>query len=90
MPRFTHPLRPKILQVLMEPGKMTRSKLAEELASDSDVSSDDRQHVEIALHHSHLPKLDERNYIDYDHRSGDIVLRGESHDIESCLEAWGL
>lgn len=40
--------------------------------------------LEIALHHAHLPKLENRSWIDYDSRMGDIHYHGKG-DAEQYL-----
>lgn len=46
--------------------RLTEREMADGLASDSE---DHRQHVAIALHHNHLPKLSDAALLDYDPRS---------------------
>ncbi|MFD1565562.1 hypothetical protein ACFR99_18685 [Haloarchaeobius amylolyticus] len=46
---------------------------------DEDVkreSDEHRQRVRIALHHTHLPKLDEARIIDYEAETGDVQFVG--------------
>jgi len=47
----------------------------EEDTSIKDVSEDLHQRVKIALVHNHLPRLADHGIIEYDTRSGDIVVR---------------
>lgn len=46
---------------------------------------DCRRHVAVALHHNHLPKLDDAGIIDYDPRSKTLRKWGDDR-IETCLE----
>lgn len=48
------------------------------------VPSTEPSEVRAALHHAHLPKLDERGWLDYDARSGDIRYHGHQ-DAEQLL-----
>lgn len=50
------------------------------------VSEDDRVDVAISLIHNHLPRLAERNVVDYDARSGDVVLADGFEGIRSFVE----
>jgi hypothetical protein len=77
------PLRRTILTVLADEETMTRTSLAALLAADEDVPTADTRSLEIVLHHSHLPKLDDENYIEYDARSGDIVLWQDRESIRA-------
>lgn len=83
----THPLRRKILTILIEQSEMTRSGLADVLAADPDLPATDPDHLEIALHHNHLPKLAEQSFIEYDQRTGDISRWEEPDVIQSQLDA---
>lgn len=40
----------------------------------AEVSPERQRSVKIALHHVHLPKLAARDVIEFDHRSGDVVV----------------
>ncbi|RBI58763.1 hypothetical protein DMJ13_25855 [halophilic archaeon] len=67
-------VRRRILSILADEEVMTRTELAEVLAGDEDIPATDTQSLEISLHHNHLPRLDDNHYIEYDPRTGDIVL----------------
>ncbi|THE63586.1 hypothetical protein D8Y22_17360 [Salinadaptatus halalkaliphilus] len=56
----------------------------DELAGE--VDSEIRQHVYVSLVHNHLPRLADYDIIDYDLRSGDIVLVDGFDDIKPLLE----
>ena len=83
----THPLRRKILTLLIERSELTRLELADLLAADPDLPATDARHLEIALHHNHLPRLTEKSLIEYDPRAGDIIRREEPEVIKSHLDA---
>ncbi len=46
------------------------------------VSSSERKRVYIALHQTHLPKLDEAGLIDYEPAQGIITLTDACHDLD--------
>ncbi len=64
-------------------GVATLSDLVEQVAtwetetSAGDVPEDYRRRVEASLHHTHLPKLDDANIIDYDPRSESVRYWGQ-------------
>lgn len=47
---------------------------------------EDGQRFDIALHHSHLPKLEEAGYVEYDWRNGDVVLRMCEDEVRAELQ----
>ncbi|WP_049924710.1 DUF7344 domain-containing protein [Halopiger djelfimassiliensis] len=50
------------------------------------IDKDARQRVYVTLVHNHLPRLADYDIIDYDLRSGDIVLAEGFDDIKPLLE----
>ncbi len=50
------------------------------------IDREDRQRLYVTLAHNHLPRLADYNIIDYDLRSGDIVLADGFEDIRPLLE----
>lgn len=61
-----------------------------------EVSGADRKSVYAAVKQTHLPKLDEAGVVEYDRRSGEVVLTDNAPDVELYLEyepqdglAWG-
>ena len=82
---LTHPIRRKILSLLIERRELTRPELAAFLVADPDLSATDAQHLEIVLHHNHLPRLAEQSFIEYDPRTGEIVRWKDPEVIESRL-----
>jgi DNA-binding transcriptional ArsR family regulator len=79
------PVRRKILSVLADEQMMSRSDLGEVLASDEDIPAADTHDLEMSLHHNHLPKLTDDNYIEYDTRTGDVVLWKDPQRIRAHL-----
>lgn len=53
---------------------------------DRSLDSDHRQRVYVSLAHNHLPRLADYDIIDYDLRSGDVVLKDGFDDIRPLLE----
>lgn len=50
------------------------------------IDRETRQYVYVSLVHNHLPRLADYDIIDYDLRSGDIVLDHGFDDIKPLLE----
>ncbi|MGQ3411026.1 hypothetical protein [Natrinema versiforme] len=50
------------------------------------VGKETRQRVYVSLVHNHLPRLEDYDIIEYDLRSGDIVLAEGFDDIKPLLE----
>lgn len=77
---LNHPLRRRILTDLR------RSNPRDVAAF---VSGADDHSVEIQLRHTHLPRLDDQGFIDWD-RTSDTITRGPSFDaIEPLLRVLG-
>lgn len=64
-------------------GTATVSGLTQEIAT----QSNDREQVRLRLYHCHLPKLKELGIVDYDWRSGDVVLTEGAKTLRPVLEA---
>ena len=60
-----------------------------EAQADREVPEDHRLEVTIALHHNHLPKLDDAGALDYDRRSRFVRYRGEDEFDEMLQHLWG-
>lgn len=82
-------IRGKILSVIVERGEVTRPELAKLLAADPSIPTSDARRLETVLHHNHLPKLDRELYLEYDHRTGDVVRWQDPLTIEAELEKHG-
>jgi hypothetical protein len=50
------------------------------------IDRDARQRVYVSLVHNHLPRLEDYDIIEYDLRSGDIVLAEGFDDVKPLLE----
>ncbi|WP_455363912.1 DUF7344 domain-containing protein [Natronococcus wangiae] len=80
-------IRRRVVSILVEDGAVRRKKVAELLADDETISQDDVERLEIALHHHHLPVLDEELFVEYDHRNGDVVLWKDAETAAELLES---
>lgn len=81
----TNPVRRTILSVLADEERMTRTELAAVLATDEDIPAADTQPIEIDLHHNHLPKLAHDSYIEYDARTGAVILWKDPERVRAQL-----
>ena len=52
----------------------------------SEIGKDARQRIYVSLVHNHLPRLEDYDIVEYDLRSGDIVLTDGFEDIKPLLE----
>lgn len=64
-------------------GIVTVDDLTQEIAT----QSDDREQVRLRLYHCHLPKLRDLGFLDYDWRSGDVVLTEGAKNLRAIFEA---
>lgn len=77
--------RREVLYVLYRrPGPITVSELTDEVAS---VEETPPERVATALHHVHLPKLDERGVVNYDAEAGTVRLVDDSNRLYRYLRA---
>lgn len=84
---LTHPVRQKVLTLLADDRFLARTELAEKIASDEDISYESVQRLEVVLHHNHLPKLADQQYIEYDERNGDVALWKDPETVKSLLRS---
>lgn len=82
---LAHPVRQKVLALLADDDSLTRTELAEAAARDEDVPYESVERLEVVLHHNHLPKLEDRQYVEYDARNGDVVLWDDPETVRSLL-----
>ena len=82
-------IRRKILSILVDREEVTRSELAKHLAADPSINTSGIDHLEVVLHHKHLPKLNQGSYLEYDYRTGVVVRSQDPFEIKSQLEKQG-
>lgn len=83
---LSHPVRRKILHLMTDRSTVNREDLATAVADDEGLSPMNVEEAEILLHHKHLPKLADQGYVDYDPRTGDVVLWEDPSTVEERLE----
>ena len=87
----SHQRRRNVLYYLYDHTTAATRSLARELTAweagvpVDEVSAEDREHMLIDLHHTHLPKLADAGIIEYDPRSGAIRYREPPAMLERCL-----
>lgn len=84
---LTHPVRQKVLSLLADGECLTRTELAEAAARDADVPYESVDRLEVVLHHEHLPKLEDCQYVEYDARNGDVVLWDDPETVRLLLNS---
>lgn len=62
-------------------GRVTVDSLVQELAG----RQNDGDSIRIRLYHHHLPKLEDMGLLEYDWRSGDVVLAVEKSELPPVL-----
>ncbi|WP_224450592.1 DUF7344 domain-containing protein [Haloprofundus salilacus] len=78
-PNTRQAVRRVILETIVDEGGLTtRSHLAEAIANEN-LS---QYKAEIRLHHIHIPVLMDAGVIDYDDRTGDVVLVEDVSSID--------
>jgi DNA-binding transcriptional ArsR family regulator len=84
--------RRRIISLLQKNGPVSQKEVAHQLVawkydSTSEAVSDKAvEKAEIALHHNHLPKLEDANLIEYDRRSKTLLVRDLPELAELCLD----
>ncbi|RQG98806.1 DUF7344 domain-containing protein [Natrarchaeobius oligotrophus] len=69
--QLVDPVRLAVLEEVTESDRpLSLEQLASALAGRGSLSQTDPERAEIALHHSHLPALEEIGALEYDHESG--------------------
>jgi hypothetical protein len=89
---LSSPRRRYLIHCLSEqPGPVDVETLADEIyrrESDAGETTHPRQ-VEISLHHLHLPKLDARDFLDYEAARGEVIPTRETDDASYALVSAG-
>lgn len=80
-------VRRNVLVTLLQTDTIHRKELAQRLAAAETVPQSDPEHIELVLHHHHLPRLADEQFIDYDARNGDIVLWKDPETAAALLES---
>ncbi|AGB36742.1 DUF7344 domain-containing protein [Natronococcus occultus] len=81
----SHRTRRRLLRVLRTRSETTLEDVAAELAEGGDdTQARERARIEVALYHCHLPKMADRDVIEYDSESGRI------RTTEATRVAWRL
>lgn len=75
---LANPIRRGILAVLRESNSVERDELVAHLA---DGDETDRHRIRVALHHNHLPKLDDADLLTYD---GETVVATSRLETVAC------
>lgn len=84
--------RRHLLSLLFEREVSTVEQLGRQVAvrecggPNATVDAADRRAVTISLVHNHLPRLADHGLLEYDARSGDVVLTPGGHALEPILE----
>lgn len=79
----TSPVCRKVLALLSDRRESTAEGLAREAVDDEDVPFRSADRLALVLHHRHLPKLDDEDYVEYDPDSGTVVHRADPESAES-------
>lgn len=84
--------RRMVLRCLSESGgvislKELSTRIAEAESGESPPPSNVRKAVYVALHQTHLPKLDDKGLIEYDRTTNQVELLGAGRDVHLFLES---
>ena len=82
-----HQVRRKVLTLLAERNVLHRSGLAQKIVGDDEIPHENVERVTLSLHHNHLPKLADHDYVEYDPRTGDVVLWKDPSAVKSSLRS---
>lgn len=86
---LSDPIRRGVLRLLVEDEASTREALTRALADVEGLDREEAARLRVAMHHIHLPKLDDEQYIDYDPLMGDVVLWADPDAVSEDLGAIG-
>lgn len=59
----------------------------DELTDAIGAATTDSESLRLKLYHQHLPKLEDAGLIEYDWRSGDVVLSEDPEQLQDVLDA---
>jgi len=80
-----------VLYLLKTEGRMELTELAEHVAArENDTSVEEltrqqRKRVYVSLYQTHIPKLEDAGFVEYDQDSGYVSLRGRADEIDQYL-----
>lgn len=89
---LSNPRRRFLLYRFLENDRANLTEIALQIAawekgtSIEDVSENLHQRIEIVLVHNHLPRLADHGVIEYDRRSGDIVVRDGFEELRPVID----
>jgi DNA-binding transcriptional ArsR family regulator len=84
--------RRRIISLLQKNGPVSQREVAHQLVAWEYDSTPEAvpdkavEKVEIALHHNHLPKLEDAKLIEYDRRSKTLLVRDLPELAELCID----
>lgn len=82
-----HRIRRRVLATLSTTHRSHRQALARAIVADPRTPYEDVSDMAVLLHHQHLPKLEAHGYVDYDARSGDVVLWKDPDEVMATLRS---
>lgn len=90
---FSHPRRRSVLRGLrMHENPMALADLADEVAIQEnepplpEISTEEVKRIYLTLYHTHVPKLADEQFIQYDQERDSVALAERSEDIEQYQE----
>lgn len=69
---LSHSYRRRLLLAVLNENPRDEAKLADEIITPDEVDADGLRAAKIQLHHVHLPKLDDKDYIEWQPETGTI------------------
>jgi DNA-binding transcriptional ArsR family regulator len=80
-----------VLYLLKTEGPMELTELSEHVAarendtSVEELSRQQRKRVYVSLYQTHIPKLEDAGFVEYDQDSGQVTLRGRADEVDQYL-----